>query len=192
MISYLLAGPAAEPLALAEARAWLRLDTDAEDGLVTTLIAAARLHVESLTGRALLTQSWRLVLDQWPADRIVTLPVAPLISLSEIRAFDEDDDEHLVPLAQFMPETGVHPARLRLPATVAGMPALRQRLGLEIDYVAGFGADAEAVPADIKAAMLQLVAYWFENRDAVLVAGSGAVVPAGFDRTLSPYRRARL
>ncbi|WP_417310839.1 head-tail connector protein [Devosia sp.] len=192
MISYLLAGPAVEPLALAEARAWLRLDTEAEDSLVTTLIAAARLHVESLTGRALLTQSWRLVLDQWPADRVVTLPVAPLISLTAIRAFDDDDDEHMVPLAQFTPETGVHPARLLLPATVAGMPALRQRLGLEIDYVAGFGAEPEAVPADIKAAMLQLVAYWFENRDAVLVAGSGAVVPAGFDRALTPYRRARL
>ena len=37
MISYLLAGPAVEPLALAEARAWLRLDTEAEDALVTTL-----------------------------------------------------------------------------------------------------------------------------------------------------------
>jgi hypothetical protein len=30
------------------------------------------------------------------------------------------------------------------------------------------------------------------NRDAVIVAGSGAVVPAGFDRLVAGYRSARL
>ena len=39
MISYLLAGPAEEPVSHAEAKAFLRLDGSAEDGLVTTLIA---------------------------------------------------------------------------------------------------------------------------------------------------------
>ena len=68
MISYLLAGPAGEPVSLAEAKAFLRLDSDAEDGLLATLIAAARLHIESVSGKALLRQTWRLVLDDWPAE----------------------------------------------------------------------------------------------------------------------------
>ena len=119
MISYLLSGPAEEPVALAEAKAWLRVDGDDEDGLIATLVTAARVHVESVTGRALVTQSWRLVLDAWPADRMVRLPVAPLQSLTAIRAFDDLDDEHTVPLAQFTAETAVTPARLLLPATVA-------------------------------------------------------------------------
>ncbi len=89
MISYLLAGPAEEPVSLGEAKAFLRLDGDAEDGLVTTLIAAARLHLEGTTGRALVSQSWRVVLDAWPDSRVVALPVAPLVSLSAITAFDE-------------------------------------------------------------------------------------------------------
>ena len=56
MISYLLAGPAQEPVSLAEPKAFLKVDDSAEDGLVTTLIGAARLHIEAVTGRALLAQ----------------------------------------------------------------------------------------------------------------------------------------
>ncbi len=191
MISYLLAGPAEEPVSLADAKAFLRLDGDAEDGLVTTLIAAARLHVEGVTGRALVSQSWRLVLDAWPRDGVVTLPVAPLQNLTEIRAIDEAGDEHVVPLAQFVAETAVTPARLHLPPSVDGMPALRQHLGIEIDYVAGFGAAAD-VPHDLRQALLALMALWFEHRDLVLVAGSGAVIPLGFDRLVGAYRQVRL
>jgi uncharacterized phiE125 gp8 family phage protein len=192
MISYLLAGPAAEPVTLAEARAWLRLDGTDEDALVTTLVAAARIHVESTTGRALLTQSWRVVLDCWPIDRSVMLPVAPLQTLTEIRAYDEGGDASTIALAQFQAETAVAPARLLLPPSVGGMPALRQRLGIEIDYVAGYGDDGSDVPADLRQALLVLVAHWFEHRDAVITAGSGAVIPEGFDRMLTPYRRVRL
>jgi uncharacterized phiE125 gp8 family phage protein len=192
MTSYLLAGPAEEPLTLAETKAYLRLDDEAEDTLVTTLITAARLHVEGVTGRALLAQSWRLVLDRWPESRIVKLPVAPLISLTAITAYDGDGTGHDIALAQFLPETAVAPAQLMLPQTIAGMPALRERMGLEIDYVAGFGSEASDVPADIRQALLRLVAYWFEHRDAVIVAGSGAIVPHGFDRALTPYRQVLL
>ena len=188
MISYLLAGPAEEPVSLADCKAFLRVDDTAEDGLIATLATAARLHVESVTGRAMIFQSWRLVLDAWPAERTVALPVAPVHELTAITAFDEDDEPHEVPLAQFSVQAG----RLMLPRHIEGAPALRLRLGLEIDYVAGHGEDAAAAPADLRHACLVLVGYWFENRDAVIVAGSGAVVPAGFHRLVAPYRRVSL
>ena len=56
----------------------------------------------------------------------------------------------------------------------------------------GFGTEPEDVPADIRQALLLLVGYWFEHRDAVIVAGSGAVVPSGFDRMVAGYKRVRL
>lgn len=188
MISYLLAGPAEEPVSLAEAKAFLRLDGSVEDGLVTTLIAAARLHVESVAETALLHQSWRLVLDQWPADGVVTLPVTPFVGLTALTVFDADDEPHELGLAEVLAE----PARLRLPKPPAGLPAIRRLLGLEIDYVAGLGADAASLPADLRHALLALVAHWFEHRDAVITAGSGAVVPLGFDRLVAAYRPVRL
>jgi uncharacterized phiE125 gp8 family phage protein len=188
MTSYLLAGPAEEPVSLAEAKGFLKIDDTAEDALLNTLIGAARLHVEGVTGRALLAQSWRLVLDAWPADRVVKLPVTPFMAVTEITAYDAAGGAHEVPLAQFLSE----PDRLLLPAAVAGMPLLRERQGLEIDYVAGFGTEPGDVPADIRQALLALVAYWHEHRDAVIVAGSGALVPSGFDRMVAAYRRVRL
>lgn len=188
MISYLLAGPAEEPVSLAEAKAFLRVDDTAEDGLIGTLVTAARLHVESITGRAMIFQSWRVVLDAWPVGRTIELPVGPVEAITAVTAFDEDDEANGLDLAQFSVQAG----RLMLPRDIAGGPALRERLGLEIDYVAGHGADAAAVPADLRQACLMLVGYWFENRDAVMVAGAGSVVPAGFDRLVAPYRRVRL
>lgn len=188
MTCYLLAGPAEEPVSLAKARAFLRLDDTAEDGLVQSLVAAARLHVEAVTGKAMLAQSWRLVLDCWPQSRMVALPVTPFISLTEITAYDMEGEPHAVPLAQFLDA----PDRLMLPRQVAGMPLLREQGGIEIDYVAGFGVEPEDVPADLVQAMLVLVGYWFEHRDAVIAAGAGSVVPAGFDALVAAHKRVRL
>lgn len=190
MTSYLLAGPATEPVSLAEAKAHARIDGDAEDGLVETLIAAARIHIESLTARALIAQGWRAVLDAWPTSRVVNLPVSPLMALTTVTAYDADGAGTELDLAQFQME--VAPARLLLPLAVDGAPTLRERQGLEIDYVAGYGADAEDVPADLRQALLALVAYWYQNRDAVVIAGSGALVPSGFDRMVAPYRVVRI
>lgn len=188
MTSYLLAGPAEEPVSLAEAKAFLKIDDTAEDGLITTLIGAARLHVEGVTGKALLAQSWRIVLDDWPDNGVVKLPVSPLISVTAITAVDDHGGSHDIALAQFLSE----PDRLIVPRVVTGMPVLQERQGLEIDYVAGFGNEPGDVPADIRQALLGLVAHWFEHRDAVIVAGSGAVVPSGFDRAVARYKRVRL
>lgn len=188
MTSYLLAGPAEEPVSLAEAKAFLKVDDNAEDGLITTLIGAARLHVESVTGRALLAQSWRIVLDHWPESGVVKLPVAPLISVTAIAASDDYGASHDIGLGQFRSE----PDRLIVPRTVIGMPLTREQGGIEIDYVAGFGSEPEDVPADLRRALLGLVAHWHEHRDAVLIAGSGSVVPSGFDRALAGYKRVRL
>jgi len=67
MPSILLAGPAAEPVTLAEAKQFLRVEHDDDDDIIAALIAGSRIHVETQTRRALITQSWRLTRDVWPA-----------------------------------------------------------------------------------------------------------------------------
>ena len=158
MTSYLIAGPGEEPVSLAEAKAFARVDGNDEDALVSALVAAARLHVESLTGRALVTQTWRLVLSCL-RERVVPLPVVPAMALVAA------------------PEGAV------LQGDSVVLAAATE--ALSVDYTAGYG-DAAAVPADLKQAVLTLVAYWYEHRDSVTTA------PAGFERLVAGYRRVRL
>jgi uncharacterized phiE125 gp8 family phage protein len=63
MIVTTLAAPAAEPVGLAEAKDYLRISGDGEDGLVGHLIAAARSRIEEAAGVAMITRSLRVSLD---------------------------------------------------------------------------------------------------------------------------------
>lgn len=191
MTSYLLVPPAEEPLSLAETKVYLRVDNTDEDTLISTLIASARLHVEGITGRAMVDQTWRVLCDDWPVDGQIPLPVAPFSSLVLVNAFDAEGTAVAINLGQFQPETDTQSARLILPPAVSDSPALRDINGIEIDYVAGYGTAAD-VPADLKRACLALVGHWFEHRDAVFVAGSGAIIPDGFDALLTNYHAVRL
>ena len=56
MIPLLMTAPAVEPLSLAEAKSWLRVDGADEDQLIQSLITSARLGVEATTNRLLITQ----------------------------------------------------------------------------------------------------------------------------------------
>jgi len=62
----LLSGPAVEPVSEAEAMAHVRISGEEEIALLHGHIRAAREAVEAWTGRALISQSWRLSLDRWP------------------------------------------------------------------------------------------------------------------------------
>lgn len=62
----LLTAPTAEPVTLADAKLHCRIDDTAQDAWLTVAIAAARRHAEMVTRRALVTQQWKVVLDQFP------------------------------------------------------------------------------------------------------------------------------
>lgn len=189
MTSFLLAGPVGEPVSLARAKAHLKLDDEAEDGLIESLITAARVHIEGATGQALMEQRWRLVRDDWPANSVVTLPIGPVSALEDIRTYDAEGAPHPIDPDDALLDGQGNPPRVILPAI---KPGTRRYLGVEIDFVAGYGSAADAVPPDLIQALLVLVAYWFENRDAVLAVGAAGVIPSGFDRLLANYRRVRL
>lgn len=75
MAAILIEAPAIEPISLNDAKNYLRVDHAADDALITSMISAARIQVESRTRRALMTQTWRVVLDRWPLSGSVISPV---------------------------------------------------------------------------------------------------------------------
>jgi uncharacterized phiE125 gp8 family phage protein len=187
MPSILLTGPAAEPVTLAEAKLFLRVEHDDDDDLIEALIAGSRIHVEAQTHRALITQSWRLVRDSWPENgRIGVLPV-PLASIVAARTYDAAGAAHTFDTAAFALDKSGAPALLAFTPGALPVPG-RATAGIEIDITAGYGASAESVPEPLRQAVRLLTAHWYENRGLVTVGAEAAMMPASVAALIAPYR----
>lgn len=181
----LLTPPATEPLTLAEARAHLRVDSTADDTLITSLIAAVRQACENITARALITQTWRLWIDGGSAllnNRSLNLPKSPLISVSAVSSFDETGAETVFSAANYYIDAAGTPGRVVL-KDFAGWPAVLRRVAaIKVDFTCGYGA-ASDVPADLKQGMLQHLAQLYQNR-----GDAPAILPASALALYQPYR----
>lgn len=185
MSSILLTAPAVEPLTLAEAKVFLRVETNNDDDTIAALIAGARVHVEAQTRRALITQCRRLTLDAWPADgRLAILP-ALLQAVTAARVFDVANAMYAVDTSVFVLEKGAS-ALIFVPWALP-MPG-RANAAIEIDVTVGYGDAASNVPEPLRQAVRLLVAHWYENRGLAAVGHEVAVLPATVAALIAPYR----
>lgn len=184
-----LTPPAIEPVSLSEAKDFLRILSDDEDELLGTLITAARLMVEAASGRMLIEQNWRIVLEAWPLAGQIRLPLSPVRSIAAARVYDEQGAVQTVASAALVLVAGSDPPLI---AVSGAVPAPgRPRAPIEIDLVAGFGATRDTVPAPLRQAVLRLACRWFEHRGDV-VSRDAARLPSEIAALVAPYRRARL
>lgn len=98
----LLTGPAAEPWTVADLKSFMRVEHDADDAVIASLLTAGRAQIEAWTGKMLLAQRWRLVLDAWPRDGRIVLRGGPLRSLIAVRSYDERGYTHGLDLDSFV------------------------------------------------------------------------------------------
>ena len=187
MIPLLISAPASEPLALLEAKNWLRVDAADEDQLIQSLIVSARLAVEAATNRLLITQQWRLLLDGWPGDLTLNLPLAPVRQVVRITVADAAGGVANVQAAQYRLDGSLDRARLVLSQPLPN-PGVSVS-GISIDLTVGYG-DGAAVPEPLRLAMRHLIALWFANRgDGDAAHGR---LPISVQALLAPYRIRRL
>ena len=192
MTAVLISGPALEPVSLSEAKAHVRVDTTDEDTLISSLIAAARLHLEAFTHRVFITQTWAIYLDQWPQTQPLSLSVSPLQSVSSINIYDADDTFITTNATDYVVDALSNPPRIlwRGPG-VAPRPG-RKLNGIEIIVTAGYGASGTQVPEPIRQAILMLVAQWFEHRQPPTLNDPGEAVPPTVAAMLQAYSPVRL
>jgi len=194
MTLQLVAPPAVEPVTLSDAKAFLRIGTDHEDNLIMQLIAAARQRVEAETCRALVSRTYRETLDAWDGPAridasacLFRLPMPPLISVTSITIHDADNVGTVWDAANYVVDTASDPGRIA--ARSGGFPRPgRAVAGIEIVFVAGYGAGADDVPDALREAVLRLTADAYLNREG----DSARFLPLAVQSLLAPYRRVRL
>ena len=190
MIPLIVNGPAIEPVALADMKQWLKLETSDDDDVVGALITAARLMVEAQIRRMLITQTWRLIYDCWPNARLIRIPLAPFQSLAAMRVYDANGAAQTVSTSLYYVDAAPDAARIIFgaPPPVPGQAAA----GIEIDVIVGYGATAAAVPEPLRQAIRRLVTDWYENRGDAGPDDPANTLPSAVRALVAPYQRRRL
>lgn len=137
-----------------------------QDPQLTALIASARRRIEERLSKALLTQTWVLRLDRFPAWEI-GLPRPPLASISSIQYLDSAGATQTLDAAKYVVDTHGAVGRV-VPAYGLSWPSTYPMPNaVTITYVAGW-TSAAAVPADIRQALLMLIADLYANRETII------------------------
>lgn len=182
--------PASEPITAAEAKTHIRetLSDSDNDSYIDTLVAVARHHVERVTGLVLITQTWELALESFPANsgREIVLPIAP-VSAVAITYFDTNGDSQTWAASKYHTDFESVPGRVR-PAPGEVYPGTQDRMGaVTVTITAGYGASSSDIPAPIIHAVKLLAAELYERREIALVGSAIGKVPFAVDSLLAPY-----
>jgi uncharacterized phiE125 gp8 family phage protein len=167
-----------EPVSLQEMKDWLRLEDSFDDALINAIQKAARTVVERASGRQLVTTTWLMTLDTFPwqggwwfleAPAIfpdphsIRMPKAPLQSVSSVVYTAMDGTQQTLASSRYNVDTRSDPGRIQL-AFGQTWPVTRPKPGgIEITFVAGYGAAAD-VPDDLKTAIKMTAAWMYEHR----------------------------
>ncbi len=177
--------PANEPVSLSEAKSYLRITDTDDDTLIGWLITATRQQAEEWTGRALVTQTWALWLDQFPrteskkapqegffqlpvdhfdqVERVMDIPRPPLQSVTHLKTYDTGNTASTFDASSYIIDTQATPGRIALNQGSSWPANLRAVNAVEVEFVAGYGPAAD-VPEAIKQGMLLWIKQLFANK----------------------------
>lgn len=165
----------------------LRLIGDDDEGYVSGLISVAREYVESVTGRATMQATFRVVAPTWcdllehvneVATRQIKLFRTPLISITSIKYYPPATGARTTwDAANYSAITDTEPGQVYVPASVAFPDVDEDRPNaIEILFVAGHPS-ASAVPAMMKHAIKLLTAHLYETRTPLITGVSVSSMP---------------
>lgn len=167
--------PATEPLTLAEAKLFLRVDGSEDDALIGDIVVAVREAAERHLRASLIMQSWKLAFDDAAPER-TPLPMGPVTAVTSVTLIAEGGGETAM-------SGSLYHLNASRETLVFAQAAIAHRV--EILYAAGYG-DGSDVPQPIRQGMLLHAAALYGRRDL-----SGAL-PAAASDLYRAYRRAAL
>ena len=155
------------PVTRAEAKNQCRIDSDitADDTRIDMLIEAATLACEHELGdRALMTQTWERVLDEFPGDAI-ELGKPPVASIVSVTYIDGNGDTQTLASSAWSHDTDTDEGRWLLPAINTDWPStLDTANAVRVRFTCGYGA-ADDVPAAVKTWILLHVEHAYLRKE---------------------------
>jgi len=160
-------------------------DDGSQDATLERCLRAACAAIEARIGKALFTRRFVVTLLAWQSPKAHVLPLAPITRIIAVRMVTRAGAETVVDPASYRLQPDRH--RPVLMATGARLAVPAQGGSIEVEFVAGFGEDWGALPADLQQAVMILAAqYWGQE-----TAPEGGF-PMSVAVLLEPHRPLRL
>ena len=179
-------GPATTAISLAEAKAFLRVDSDYDDdnSYITSLIGVATNVVEQFTRRRLITQTYNIYYDEFPP--YMDLQVGNVASVTHVKYYDTNNTLQTLDTSEYDVDIRVKPGRI-YQAEDGNFPDTYERANsVEVEFVVG--SAASDVEDAIKQAMYIVIGRYYENRQDVVTGTIASELPLMVDHLLTPYR----
>jgi len=138
-------------------------------------VRAAQAYVETITGRKLVTQTWKWFLDAFPCSDRLVIPFGQLQSVTHVKYTDTAGTQTTFSADYWEVSTARDPGVLAL-SYAQSWPSTTLRVldPIEIQFVCGWTAAAHA-PYEIQAAILLIAAHLYEHREDVVLGNSASV-----------------
>ncbi len=173
------------PVAVSDVKTHCRIVGSAEDTYIQALIRTAEEYAESYTGRALLTSTFKLYLDQFP--QMIVLPKTPLGALTSIKYLDDDGVEQTLAGSVYKLHNLERPFIVE--AYGKNWPSTRKDMqAVTVEFTAGYGSGASDIPEGLRHALLFHAAHLFENREPELLGSIVSNIPNTLDALLNHWR----
>ncbi len=184
------AQPVVEPVSLSDAKTHLRVDTESDDDQILALITAAREWCENYTQRTFVHTQWTMTLDTFPWE--IELPRPPVAVASGNTATSityamEGGGTATLATSEYRVDRTSEPGVIRTVYAGTWPSHLLDRNSISVTWWGGYGEDGTKVPKVVRAAILMLVAYWYERRLAADQVAATAV-PFGVSSMLDSIK----
>ena len=176
-----------EPVTLDYAKVFLRVDNDDEDALIADLIRAARERVEGLINSALMARARRFTTSKLKT-KGVFINSGNITEITAMRLLS-DDAVTEISLSSLTINLRCQPPVVTARDRASFQSYAPQASALEIDFIAGYGADEGDIPMPLRQAVLLLLAQSYEYRGS---CEAPPTVPMMVDALLMPYRGMRI
>jgi uncharacterized phiE125 gp8 family phage protein len=174
-----------EAVSLRQAQLNCSVDGDEHDEMLVDLIQQAREYIEEHTDVSLLTTRWAMTFDAFPRKaRWLYLPRWPAQSIAEVRYVAPDGSEQTIDsddLVLRIDELGR--GRLALKGWARWPSTMSTPDAVTIEFDAGWDSAPKVPPTWIRA-MLMLITWWFEQREAAVIGTIVAKAPAAVDELI--------